>query len=170
MKKKGKVLIAAGIIFLIGALALTAYNLADALRAEHAAETLLQSIEESIESAEEQNKNQPSPSNTRSDVDAVPEMPTLDLNGSRYIGVIEIPSISVSLPVFSEWNYDLLKISPCYYSGSCYTNDLVICAHNYRSHFGQLRRAAIGTDVYFTSVNGETYHYIISNRETLRPD
>ena len=163
MKKKGKAMIIIGVIFLVGALGLTGFNVVDAMRAGKNAESLLESIESSME--------EQSPDFTkRKDNDAVPEMPTKEIDGNRYIGVIEIPSLSVSLPVFAEWNYDLLKLSPCYYSGSYYTNDLVLCAHNYRSHFGRLRRTAIGTDIYFTAVSGGTYHYIVSNRETLKPD
>ena len=46
----------------------------------------------------------------------------------------------------------------------------MICAHNYASHFNGLRTIAMGEDVYFTAVGGKTYHYVITNRETLNPD
>lgn len=49
------------------------------------------------------------------------------------------------------------------------TGDMVICGHNYRSQFGPLRYAGIGMEVYFTSVNGTVYRFVVENRETLQP-
>ncbi len=164
MKKLSLALILSGVIVIVGALGFVVFNLADSLRAKRAAETLLSSIADTIDE-QQAPESQPHP-----DGDTVPEMPVLEKDGLRYIGVIDIPSLSLSLPVLAEWSYDLLKVSPCYYSGSYFTNDLVICAHNYRYHFGRLLRIAIGAEIYFTAVNGETHRYIISNRETLRPD
>lgn len=106
----------------------------------------------------------------RPDGEVVPEMPVREQDGLRYIGIIEIPALSLSLPVLENWSYDLLKISPCRYAGSYFTNDLVICAHNYAAHFNSLRYVDIGSDVYFTTVNGESFHYVINNRETLTPE
>ena len=69
MKKKGKALIIIGVIFLVGALGLTGFNVVDAMRAGKNAESLLESIESSME--------EQSPDFTkRKDNDAVPEMPT----------------------------------------------------------------------------------------------
>jgi sortase A len=165
MRKKGRALILAGLLLFAGALGLTAFNLADALRAKQTAETMLITIEEMIDEGDPELPEEP----IDPDAEAAPEMPAVEIDGSRYVGVIEVPSVSVSLPVFADWSYDLLKKAPCRYSGSCYTNDLVICAHNYRGHFGALTRASIGDEVFFTSVSGSTYRYVVSNRETLRP-
>ena len=162
MKKTGISLILAGILLLIGSAGLTAYNIADSIRARRAAEAILGPIAEAIE------KQEPS-SFVRPDGDAVPEMPVREQDGLRYIGIIEIPALSISLPVLESWSYNYLKISPCRYAGSYFTNDLVICAHNYGAHFNGLRYVDIGSDVYFTAVTGQTFHYVIDNRETLTP-
>ncbi len=106
----------------------------------------------------------------RTDPQKTPEMQTEIIDGRAYIGAIEIPSLKLSLPVLADWSKDLLKVSPCRYAGSCYTNDLVICAHNYASHFNALRWIEMGEDVYFTTVNGDVFRYITVNRETLQPD
>ncbi len=102
-------------------------------------------------------------------VPAVPVMPTVELDGSLYIGILEIPSLSLSLPVMENWDYDKLKIAPCRYSGSYYMNDLVICGHNYAKHFASLLHISIGADVYFTNMDGQVIHYVVTNRETVWP-
>lgn len=97
------------------------------------------------------------------------EMPTTVIDGYSYIGFLEIPSLSLSLPVMTDWDYNRLKVSPCRYSGSYYTDDLVICGHNYARHFSPIKWISMGADVYFTNVNGESIHYITSNIETVKP-
>ena len=96
-------------------------------------------------------------------------MPTEQIDGYEYIGTLEIPSLGLQLPVMNEWDYDRLKISPCRYSGSYYTDDLVICAHNYQKHFSPVKWIDMNADVYFITVDNVVYHYIVSNRETLQP-
>ena len=61
------------------------------------------------------------------------------------------------------------KISPCRFTGSYYSDDLVICAHNYDKHLGRLLNIDLGVDVYFTNVEVLTIHYIVTNRETVEP-
>ena len=100
----------------------------------------------------------------------VPTLKTKTKDGLRYVGVLEIPALKLSLPVLEEWSYENLKKAPCRYVGSPFTNDFVICAHNYRSHFNALRWVKMGEDVYFTTVDGIVFHYVIVNRETLQPD
>ena len=96
-------------------------------------------------------------------------MPTIVVDGYEYIGILEMPSLDLTLPVMKDWDYDRLKISPCRFSGSYYADDLVICAHNYAKHFSPVKWIDIGADVYFTNVLGLTIHYVVTNRETVEP-
>ena len=98
------------------------------------------------------------------------DMPAEDVEEYYYIGFLEIPSIDLSLPVMESWDYNRLRISPCRYSGSYYTDDLVICAHNYYRHFTPVKDdLGMGEDVYFTNVLGESIHYRTVNKETIQP-
>jgi LPXTG-site transpeptidase (sortase) family protein len=79
-------------------------------------------------------------------------------------------ALDKKLPVLEDWSYENLKISPCRYSGGYYTDDLVICGHNYYRHFTPVKdNLGMGEDVYFTSVEGLTIHYVVTNRETVEP-
>ena len=98
------------------------------------------------------------------------DMPAKELDGQRYIGLLDIPAIGASLPVQQEWSYPNMKISPCRYAGSVYLNNMVICAHNYESHFGKLKDLHVGDAVYFTDMDGNEFGFQVKEIETLAAD
>ena len=98
------------------------------------------------------------------------EMPTTELNGYNYIGVLEVPSLELTLPVMEQWDYDRLKLSPCRFSGNVYEDDLVICGHNYSQHFGPLKYVPLGTEIHFTDAEGTLFLYCVSSFETVGPN
>lgn len=55
---------------------------------------------------------------------------------SNIIGIIEIPKLEISYPIFSGINDELLKISPCRFYGSMpYSiSNLCIAGHNYNNN------------------------------------
>ncbi len=103
-------------------------------------------------------------------LDQVPEMPTLEVEDSPYLGILEIPDLSLRLPVLAEYSDAGLNLAPCRYSGSVYTGDLVICGHNYASFFDSLLSIPLGTEVLFTDCSGRQWRYTVANRETLEPN
>ena len=96
-------------------------------------------------------------------------MPTQTIDGIDYIGVLEIPSLNLELPVISQWSYPNLRIAPCRYSGSAYSGGLVIAAHNYDSHFGRLKTLQTDDEVIFTDIDGNTFTYKVAVMEILEP-
>lgn len=96
------------------------------------------------------------------------DMPTAEVDGRAYLGEVIIPALSLALPVAAEYDDAALRVSPCRYSGSYYTDDLVVCGYNYDRHFGELLSIGIGEEVYLVTVEGRTVRYTVSNRETLR--
>ena len=97
------------------------------------------------------------------------EMPVKTINGRDYIGVLSIPSLELELPVISQWDYPALKVAPCRYSGSLYQDNLIICAHNYASHFGKLKELQPGDTVLFTDMDEHVVTFQVVERETLNP-
>ena len=159
-RKTGAVLTSLGLLLILAALALTGYNLWDAHRAETTANDAVSQLSELIPEREENNVA----STLRT------EMPTETVNGYQYVGVLDIPDLGLSLPVMNTWSYAQLKVAPCRYSGSVYTNDLVIAAHNYRFHFGHLKNLPMGSEVTFTDIEGNIFRYKVTSLETLQPD
>lgn len=97
------------------------------------------------------------------------EMKVKEIDGYGYIGYLSIPALELDLPVMSEWDYERLRISPCRYYGSTKTDNLVIAAHNYNSHFGYLGDLKPGDSVIFTDMEAVTGHYRVDSVELLMP-
>ncbi len=160
-KIQGNILIVLGLLCFIGA---GLYYLHNAMEARRAYESSMAAREVLVEEIMKTHEKDLDP-----DI-ANKTMETTEVDGIKYIGLIEIPDLNISLPVIEFWSEDYLKIAPCRFSGSYYRNDLVLCAHSYVSHFRPLRNISMGTDVYFTTVTGEVYHYIVTNTETIYPN
>ena len=166
-KQEGLLLITIGLLLIAAALFLVSYNLYDELRAEQAARQAVNKLEAST-------NQEPLASDERTvipDYVLSPnmEMPVETINGIDFIGVLRIPTLELELPVISEWNYPNLKTAPCRYSGSAYLNNLIICGHNYTSHFGTLKNLWEGDIATFTDMDGNVFTYKMVERETLNP-
>ena len=97
-------------------------------------------------------------------------MPVIEVNGVWYVGILEIPSLDLELPVAEEWSYANLRAALCCYSGSLYQDDLVIAGHNYRRFFLNLKHLAPGAEVRFTDVEGNAFSYQAVWTEVLDSD
>ncbi len=94
-------------------------------------------------------------------------MPIADVDGRSFVGTVQIPSLGLILPIQDQWSKENAKVAICRYSGSVYENDLIVCGHNYVEHFGRLPELEIGADVIVTDMNGISFHFVVSNIETL---
>ncbi len=95
------------------------------------------------------------------------DMPTQSVDGYDYIGIIKISAADIELPVISEWNYPALKIAPCRFEGSVYTDDMIIAAHAYKAHFKRIRDLSRGEKVIFTDTTGNEFSYEVLGVETV---
>lgn len=98
------------------------------------------------------------------------KMQTKTIDGIKYIGVLEVPELSLQLPVMSHWSLAGLKIAPGRYKGSVYKRNIIIAGHNYRSHFSRLKTLDIGSKIWFIDVDMTlfTCTYGGQNRMALR--
>ena len=164
-KKSGIIFVILGAVLMLSALLLFLYNGQQDRRAEQEAESLLCDIQSAIE--------QTAPETIPETIDPAtldPEMPTQLIDGYEYVGYISIPDLGLELPVMAEWDYDRLKMAPCRQFGSSRTDDLVIAAHNYKSHFGYLSNLTIGAEVRFTDMQGIVNRYTLTKMETVSPE
>ncbi len=160
MKKRiGHLLIVLGIVVLLLSATLVGYNVWDNARAKHQSHAILAQLV----------FPDPPTQSIDSQLLAQLPMPTVAVDGNHYIGKIEIPKLAVSLPVMDTWNNRNLKTAPCRYAGSVYQNNLVIAAHNYNCHFGQITSLVPNDIIMFTDMDGNRRIYTVVQLKVLPP-
>lgn len=154
---KDLLLITGGVLLIAAALLMTGKNLWENRRAQIGSRVIMEKLDEIIPDEEEESALPDAP------------MPTQYIDGYNYIAILIIPALSLELPVMEEWDYDRLRVSPCRYAGSVYTDDLVIAAHNYTSHFGELYSLSLGDEVNLTDMDGNSFIYHVAEITILQP-
>ena len=157
---RGTVWINAGLLLIAAALFLSVYNEWESHEARDSARQVIAQLCDELPTEAAEPTTLP---------DVRREMPVKTINGRDYIGVLSIPSLELELPVISQWDYPALKVAPCRYSGSLYQDNLIICAHNYASHFGKLKELQPGDIVLFTDMDEHVVTFQMVERETLNP-
>lgn len=173
MSRKGTGWIAAGLLLVAAALALTGFNQLQSRGAGETADRAAAQLEEAVQTRslelEREYPQHPALSVGQSDGETQTEMPVETIDGIEYIGLLNIPALELELPIISLWDDANGLLAPCRYSGTVYGADFVICGHNYRSHFGRLKQLSLGDRVLFTDVDGNRYVYQVASLETLLP-
>lgn len=173
MSKSGKSCIAIGLFMIVCALALGIYNIVSDLNAGISADRITGSLRQDIAGAEASELILKESADETYIPDYIlnpkMDMPEEEIDGQSYIGILTIPELSLSLPVISEWSYPRLRKAPCRYYGSVYLNNMVIAAHNYKTHFGRLKELSKGDELSFTDTDGNVFHYKVAETETLSP-
>ena len=172
-RRSGTVMMACGLVLILSAAALTGYNLWE----EREASASVMQVLEQLQTLDTPSAKPPAEQRPLKEEEVVPdylldptmEMPVREISGWEYIGTLEIPALEKSLPIISRWSYPALKVSPSRYSGSAYTDDLIIAGHNYQSHFSGLSQLKHGDALSFTDMDGNKFLYEVVLVETLRP-
>lgn len=159
--KKSSLCIAFGLLLLVSALMLTGYNSFIQFKAGKATEKIFDRLIQ----VKEKTPEETFPYSENPNV----QMPVVTVNEYECIGTLEISSLKLKLPVMSEWDYSKLRVSPCRYTGSVYEDNLIICAHNYKNHFGKIKKLKIGDLLSFTDMNGNIFRYKVCDKETVNP-
>lgn len=170
--KLGIICMLVGTALILGALYLFICNNRETEQAEEAAAEVMPEILVEIREAQEK---------TPEETWVIPEVPVELLTeeelkmtekviyGRRYIGYLAIPSLELELPILSEWTYLDLQISPARYYGSVRGENLVLLAHNYPSHFGEISGLTEGDRLTFTDMDGEIWEYEVVTKDILDP-
>ncbi len=148
-RNKGVVFLSIGCILILIACGWYVYNIVEDKNAGQYASEILNEFDEA--------------QNEKTDKNA----PVITVDGDAFCGKVIIEKLSVELPVYDEWNYTRLKSAPWRYTGSIDTNDIIIAAHNYKSHFGNLNRLQIGDEISFVDAYGTWHRYSVKEIATL---
>ena len=105
--------------------------------------------------------------NTEITVEEIKTMPIEKIDGIEYIGMVEIPSLNISLSILNETSERNLELSPTRYSGSVYTDDLIIAGHSYKNHFRYIKKLTGGDEVVVIDCDGNRFTYVVKYVETV---
>lgn len=175
MKRKfGILFIIIGLLLILAALLLIGYNRYESQSASKASQSVLAVMQNTVEettvsSAVEDVYVDHIDPYDQDAAEIAAEMTEKEIDGEYYIGYLSIPILELELPVISEWSYPRLRIAPCRHFGSTKTDDLVIAAHNYESHFGKLKQLKTGDLLTFTDMDGEKILYEVQVIDVLQP-
>lgn len=177
MHKRSTIWIGLGLTLIALSAGLTVYNLDEAYRGGRESQAVIEKLAQTVLIT---------PSSGNFEEDTAPEyaeivypdfvlnpqmdMPSEEVNGHSYIGILTIPELELELPIQKEWSYPNLRVSPSCYTGSVYLDNMVLCGHNYSTHFGRLRELAAGDQILFTDVDGNEFIYEVAETEILQPD
>ena len=167
MKALKRILILGGTALLLAALSLCIYNVMQDRTADKRSREILSELRQLIPetSAEANTRSTENPADDiyasyqQEEQSDTPLPETIDLDGKKYCGVISLPTLGLELPVCDSCTYDDLNTSPCRFSGSAADNDLIIAAHNFSSHFGNLDKLNTGDEIFFTDISGTVLSY-----------
>jgi len=89
----------------------------------------------------------------------------LGIEESMYLGVIEIPRINIKYVVYTNLTDDLLKISPCKFSGVDLgeKGNLCVVGHNYNDNrfFSKLNELRLNDEIIMTDLESREYIYTV---------
>lgn len=88
-----------------------------------------------------------------------PDMPALELDGTDYTAVLQIPAFGISLPVESAWGDGKCDACPRRYWGSAYNRSLIIGGSPAKGQFDFCARLDIGDKITLTDMAGARFSY-----------
>lgn len=174
-RKTGNLCMILGAALILVALSLFLLNRREAGEAQASAAAVLPQVVRQIEVRQEAKAELPeeTPEDPSIPLELMEEedltMTEVEIDGQLYIGYLSIPALELELPILSDWDYTLLKIAPCRFSGTLRGEDLVLMAHNYTRHFGGISRLAAGDSVAFTDMDGNVTFYEVVGIDVLAP-
>ena len=140
-----------GVLSILSSIGVTAYNHWDDSRAEYISAQTTQILHEHIEKIE---------------IEEDEIIQLIEIDGDFYIGIINIPSQNLELPINNELSEEKLKNSPCRYTGYI-TGSIVIGAHNYKSQFGRIPNLKYGDKLMITDATGNEHWYTVELTEII---
>lgn len=98
---------------------------------------------------------------------AVPEerrdntMATLSIDGTDFVGLLEIPKYDSVLPVCDDWGKPAKY--PCRFNGSVYDRTMQIGGTSQKGQYDFYRDISVGDNVFFTDMEGNRFSYTVTD-------
>lgn len=146
MRKKGILL---GIILLVGAIGLELFWQFSIQNHAKNADRLVQTIQELL----------PKVTNGVSEERMNLIMPSMEVDGVNFVGLLEIPAYGIDLPIYEKWDKNRVEQYSCRYIGTMYNGSLVIGGSDNKGQLDCMKIITNGDYVYVTDMTGLRYCY-----------
>lgn len=97
-----------------------------------------------------------------------------NISTNYVMGIIEIPKINVYYPIFSIYNDELLKISPCRFYGPLpgRKGNLCIAGHNYNNNkfFSKISILNVDDEIIIYNNSNKKFSYFVSDIYEVKSD
>ena len=103
----------------------------------------------------------PEPQSTAPEERTDNTMPVLSIEGTDFIGILELPTHASALPVCADWGHSSKQ--PCRFSGSIYDGTMQIGATSQKGQYDFYREISVGDSVFFTDMTGNRYAYTVKD-------
>ena len=88
-------------------------------------------------------------------------MSTLSIDGTDFVGILELPRFESVLPVCAEWGNP--SKCPCRFSGSVYDQTMQIGGTSQKGQYDFYRDISVGDSVFFTDMEGNRFSYTVTD-------
>lgn len=95
-----------------------------------------------------------------------PQMPVMEIDHQNFIGLIEASGYSKELPIHSSWSPNKISSYPCRFSGSVYSNNLIIGGSSDTGQFDFMKNISLNDSIYVTDFYGYKYGYLVTDIQT----
>ncbi|WP_412610005.1 hypothetical protein [Candidatus Pseudoruminococcus sp.] len=145
MKKFNRLLLITGLVLILSLLLLLIFNLQKFNKSDENLSIIAEKIEKLIPK-----KSEVGVSNS-----FACEMPSIEIDGCDFIGLIEVPSYGIKLPIYSEFEEYMPKV----YSGSIYNYSLIIEGRYLENQFNFADKIEVREQIIFTDLYGNVFRY-----------
>ena len=94
-----------------------------------------------------------------------PAMPALELEGTDYVGILDLPGYGVKLPVAGVWEEGNRNARPSRFWGSAYDGTLVIGGSAEKGQLDFCSKVNPGDRIRFTDMTGAEFDYQVTRVE-----
>ena len=88
-------------------------------------------------------------------------MPSLSVDGTDFVGILEMPLHGSVLPVCAEWGN--LSQYPCKFAGNVYDRSIQIGGTSQKGQFEFYREISVGESLFYTDMEGNRYTYSVTD-------
>lgn len=90
-------------------------------------------------------------------------MPVLEIDGTDYVALLEVPAFGITLPVAAQWDQNKLSDEPARFFGSTDDHTLVIGGVDDERQLGFCDKIELGERITVTDMTGAQFTYTVSD-------